>query len=111
MNIQLELAEKLVADMVNGFFVPRKKDGVWTREQIDFQTLLKGYCTLEVPRNCFLSVYKKIPPLEALPKEEKSEWKKFINEIFEGKPPKFRLEAVKIIYTISTLKEKFQNEN
>lgn len=70
---------------------------------LEYQTILKFMCTASVPRLLFLSAYQKLPPIEAYPREEKDEWKKFINEIFPGTPPAFRLEAVKIVYTVGVL--------
>lgn len=73
------------------------------RKEIGYQEILKFYCRAKVPRTLFLDKYKSLPPIEAYPVEEKQEWKKFVNEIFAGEPPQFRLEAVKIIYTIGIL--------
>ena len=69
----------------------------------DYQATLKFMCTATVPRTLFLSKYKSLLPIEEQPAEEKKEWKVFVNEIFPGTPPIFRLEAVKIIYCIGIL--------
>jgi len=69
----------------------------------DYQQALKFMCTASVPRQMFLNKYKEFPPIEAYPPEEKKEWKVFVNEVFPGTPPVFRLEAVKIIYVIGML--------
>ena len=69
----------------------------------DYQQTIKFMCVGQVPRQLWLSKYKSLPPIEAFPQEEKKEWKKFVNEIFPEKPPEFRLDAVKIIYTIGVL--------
>ena len=69
----------------------------------NYQETLKALCTLRVPRMLFLDKYKSLPPIEAFEKEDKDEWKRFVNEIFPNTPPIFRLEAVKIIYTVGVL--------
>jgi hypothetical protein len=69
----------------------------------NYQESLKAICTLRVPRMLFLDKYKSLPPIEAFEKEDKDGWKKFVNEIFPRTPPQFRLEAVKIIYTVGVL--------
>lgn len=69
----------------------------------DYQQSLKFMCIASVPRMMFLDKYKSLPPIEAYSPDEKKEWKLFVNEIFPGTPPTFRLEAVKIIYTIGIM--------
>lgn len=64
---------------------------------------LEGMCTLEVPRNLFLSKYKEMTPIEELDQEEKYRMKKTVHEMFPGRTVQFKLEAVKIIYTFGTL--------
>lgn len=70
---------------------------------IGYNTLLKHYCTATVPRTLFLDKYKSVVPIEAFSREEKNQWKAFVNEIFHGTTPQFRLEAVKIIHVIGIL--------
>lgn len=69
----------------------------------NYQTTLKFMCTASVPRKMFLSKYEDFPPIESYPADEKKEWKAFVNEVFPNTPPSFRLEAVKIIYTIGLM--------
>jgi hypothetical protein len=69
----------------------------------NYQESLKAMCTLRVPRMIFLDKYNSLPPIEAFEKADKDEWKKFVNDIFPNTPPKFRLDAVKIIYTVGVL--------
>lgn len=70
---------------------------------VGYQDILKFMCTASVPRLLWLSDYKKLPPIEAFPKEEKDQWRKFVNDEFPGTTPEFRLAAIKIIYTIGVL--------
>lgn len=107
MNPCEELRQKLINDLQNGVRIKKKDEhGFWYEQEIQYNDLLKHYCTATVPRNLFLQKYKSIPPIETMPPEEKTQWKKFVNEIFTGTPPEFRLEAVKIIYTIGIMSEK-----
>ena len=87
MRLYEELSKRLIEDLQKG----------------KYQELLKHYCKATVPRNVFLHEYKSLPPIESIEPEEKRNWKKFVNEIFPGTPPEFRLEAVKIIYCIGIL--------
>lgn len=98
------LIEKYLNDLNTGVKIPKKDiSGEWTEQHIQYQDILKCYCTLSVPRQVFLFKYNSLPQLETIPAEEKTEWKKFVNEIFPGTTPQFRLDAVKIIYTIGVL--------
>lgn len=102
--ITKKLIECYLNDLNTGLRVSKKDaEGNWTEERIQYQELLKTYCILSVPRMCFLSKYNSLPPIESFPAEEKKGWKQFMNEIFPGTTPQFRLEAVKIIYTIGVL--------
>ena len=105
MNVELELSKRLLKDLTDGLTRPvcDKKTGNYRWAYLSYQDILRTYCVLNIPRNIFLVQYKKLPPLETIDKEEKTEWKKFVNEIFPGTPPEFRLQAVKIIYTIGML--------
>ena len=68
-----------------------------------YESTLKFMCTATVPRNLFLSKYKSLPQIETIDVEEKKKWKAFVNEIFPGTTPQFRLDAVKIIYCIGVI--------
>lgn len=56
-----------------------------------------------VSRMAFLSAYKRLPPLSEMPEKEKTEMKKYVNDLFKNETPQFRLEACKIIYCLGTL--------
>jgi hypothetical protein len=103
MNIYEELCKKFLDDLQAGVRVPRKINGDWLEERIPYQQSLKGYCKNPIIKKVFLWKYKSLDPIESFSSEEKKEWKKYVNEIFPGTPPQFRLDAVKIIYTIGNL--------
>lgn len=104
MSLYEQLAARLLKDLNRGMLIPKKDDkGNWYQKEIPYHNVLVAYCTGDVSRKCFLSVYERLAPLSSLAAEEKAEWKKFVNEIFPGTPPKFRLEALKIVYTIAVL--------
>lgn len=102
MNVCDDIRNKLLNDLQTGIDYVRNGE----KKYISYQDILKSYCVNTVPRNLFLSKYKSLPQIETLNAEEKREWKKFVNEIFPNTSPQFRLEAVKIIYTVSVLSEK-----
>lgn len=104
MSLYQELANRFISDLTKGVLSRRKDNhGAWYQVEIPYNTILKWYCTNTVPRNVFLSIYKTVPKIETIPANEKKEWKKFVNEIFPNTSPEFRLDAVKIIYTIGVL--------
>ena len=51
----------------------------------------------------FLSAYKKLSPIEEMPKKEKEEMKLYVRELFPDNTPEEKLNACKIIYTIGNL--------
>jgi len=57
----------------------------------------------KVSSMALLSAYKYLPPIETMPPNEKTEMKKYINELFKGETPSFRLRACKIVYAIGNL--------
>lgn len=61
--------------------------------------LVKG----TISRMAFLSAYKTLPTMDKMEETEKKEMKLFVNELFKGETPQFRLQACKIVYTIGTL--------
>jgi len=67
------------------------------------QSALYILVSAKIPKMCFLSKYKSLPQIEILNKEDKNEWRKLVNEMFPNTTPEFRLNAIKIIYTIGTL--------
>jgi len=103
MNLTESLVERYLNDLQSGMKYPVKISGEWQHHYLSYQTILKAYCTLAIPRHVFLSKYKSVPPIETIDNEEKIGWRKFVNETFPGTPPEFRLEALKIIYTIGIL--------
>jgi len=64
---------------------------------------LKTICNLSLAQTLFMDKYKSLPPIEALPPEQKIDMKKYVHEMFPGKSIEFKLQAVKIIYTIGTI--------
>ena len=86
-----------ISDQMIEFFL-----GMLQKER-SYQAALKFMCTATVPSKLFLEKYKKLQPIETIEPEEKKKWKQFVNEMFPGTPPEFRLEAVKIIYCIGIL--------
>ena len=104
MSIYKQLCEKLFADLNTGVRVMKKDAfGKWVESYQEYSHTLKSYCTLSVPKEVFLHKYKSLPPIETIPTEEKIEWRKFVNEAFPGTTPEFRLDALKIIYTIGIM--------
>jgi hypothetical protein len=104
MKIYDSLLEMYLKDLQSGIRMPIKlANGNWSEKWAQYQDILKGYCTLTVPRKVFLSKYNSLPPIETLANEEKIEWRKFVNDAFPGTTPQFRLEAVKICYCIGVL--------
>lgn len=67
------------------------------------EPILKVICNCVVPSKVILAKYKTIEPIETMGEKEKTEMKKYVNELFPGETPQFRLNACKIIYTIGTL--------
>jgi hypothetical protein len=67
------------------------------------QKVLPILCTLSLPRTLFLSKYKILTPIEAFREDEKKQWKAFVHELFPDQSKEFKLDAVKIIYTIGVL--------
>lgn len=51
----------------------------------------------------FLWAYRKLAPIEKMPKNEKDDLKKYVRNLFPNFTPKQKLNACKIIYTIGTL--------
>lgn len=64
---------------------------------------LKFLCGSTVARNLFMYRYKDFPALETLPAEEKTEMKRYVHNLFPGKPVEFKLQAAKIIYTVGSI--------
>ncbi len=71
--------------------------------QKEGEKVLKSFISQSIPRQSFLSAYKNLPPIEELPNEEKVGWRKYVNELLPNTTPEYRLEAIKILYTIGTL--------
>lgn len=104
MSLYSELLANFLLDLQTGIRMPVKVDEeTWDEKWIDYQTILKCYCTGTVARKVFLWKYKSLPQIETLPNEEKIEWRKFVNDAFPGTPPEFRLDALKVIYAIGIL--------
>lgn len=75
----------------------------WDEGYKGYQDILKSLCVMTLSRKAFLKKYESLPSLETVSNEEKVNWRKFVNEIFPDENPEFRLEAMKIIYTIGVL--------
>lgn len=71
--------------------------------QADPQKTLPTLCKMTLAKKVFLDAYKKLPPIEAFPHEEKIKWKAFVHELFPNASVQDKLDAVKIIYTIGEL--------
>lgn len=56
-----------------------------------------------ISKAAFLSAYKKLPPIEKMPNEEKHEMKQYARALFPNKTPQEKLDACKIIYTIGSI--------
>lgn len=67
------------------------------------EPILKVICNCAVPSKVILEKYKTIAPIETMEEKEKKEMKKYVNELFPGETPQFRLNACKIVYTIGTI--------
>jgi hypothetical protein len=92
-----------MSDLHSGIIVNKKVDGEWSEEKVPYEETLKGYCMNVICKKVFLWKYKSMKPIEEFPSEEKTEWKKFVNELFPNTTPQFRMDAVRIIHTISNL--------
>lgn len=64
---------------------------------------LATICNCKVPSDVILWAYKKLPPIEAMPENEKREMKKYVIEMFPTKTTAEKLNCCRIIYTIGTL--------
>ena len=58
-------------------------------------------CRSSVARKLWLSKYKTMPQLSELDAEEKNKLKIYVNDLFKGETPQFRLEACQIIFTLN----------
>lgn len=67
------------------------------------EAAIPSLVTGSIARRSFLSAYKKLPPISKMPEKEKTEMKSYVNELFKGESPQFRLEACEIVYTIGSL--------
>lgn len=67
------------------------------------EKVLPTLCKLTLPHKVFLAAYENLTPIEAFQPEEKREWKLFVHELFPNESIQFKLDAVKIIYTIGQL--------
>ena len=67
------------------------------------EKILPSFCKMTIPKMAFLSAYKTLPPIEEMNEKEKYEMKQYVNSLFKGETPQFRLDACKIIYTIGNL--------
>jgi hypothetical protein len=66
------------------------------------EKVISGFCKLKVPRDTFLNKYNSLPEkLENMDAEEKTKLKKYVNELFTGETPHFRIDACKIIFTLN----------
>ena len=64
------------------------------------ESVLIAICSCAVPSRIVLEQYKKLPPIETMPKHEKREMWKFVTELFPKKTKEERFDCAKIIYTI-----------
>lgn len=77
-------------------------DNKYETVYINSEDILKNFCTLNVPRNTFLSKYELLPEkMDKMAENEKLELKKYVNETFKGETPEFRLNACKVIFTLN----------
>jgi len=67
------------------------------------ESALVAICNCNVPSQVVLSAYKKLPPIEQMPDNEKKEMKQYVRETFPNKTAEEKMNACKIIYTIGTL--------
>lgn len=51
----------------------------------------------------FLAAYKRLPPIEQMPEDEKKEMKAYVNDLFPEKNQEEKVNACKIIYTIGNI--------
>lgn len=104
MSLFSELLDKFLDNLQRGIKVPiRVDEDTWGEKWIGYQDILKAYCTSSVAKMVFLSKYKSLPQIETLSNEDKIGWRKFVNGEFPETTPEFRLDAIKIIYTIGVL--------
>lgn len=61
------------------------------------------FVTAIIARRSFLSAYKKLDPIENMPKKEKSELKKYVNDLFPDMSTEEKMDACKIIYTLGSI--------
>ncbi len=64
------------------------------------EAALPFLCESRVSQLCFLSAYKNLEPMD---KNERKSLKVYVNVMFPDKPARFRVNAMRIIYTIGTL--------
>lgn len=64
---------------------------------------LKFFVESTVPSLFFLIIYKGLKPIEEMPEPEKTDFKKYVIEMFPDKSTEEQVKAAKIIYTISQL--------
>jgi len=83
-----------------------------TQELIDFwmgkfhatgEQIIPFFVNCSLPKQVWLSQYKKLNQIEMMPEKEKKEMKAYVNELFPSKSVEEKVEACKIIYTIGTL--------
>ncbi len=60
-------------------------------------------CNLKVPSDIILSEYKKLPPLETLPDEQKKELWEYAKEKYPNGDKDTRIRFTKIVYTVGNL--------
>ena len=84
-----------VRQLIDDLYIPM----FHTKGEAAIPLLVNG----SVPKMCFLSAYKHLPPIEEMPEQEKKEMKQYVISLFPEKTTEEKLEACKIIYTIGTL--------
>jgi len=102
----MTLYESLLGHFVGRFnttqFIKKQiAENVWEEKVIPPEDLLKAFCVSTVSRNVFLWKYKTMPQLSEMDAEEKQKLKVYVNELFKGETPQFRLEACKVIFTLN----------
>ena len=67
------------------------------------ESVLTMLCNCKVPGDIILSEYKKLPPIETLPEDEKIELYEYAKENYPNGSKDLHLRFIKIVYTVGTL--------
>lgn len=67
------------------------------------EQVLKNLCNLKVPGDVVLHEYKKLPPIESLPLNEKKELWQYAKETYLNGNAETKLRFIRIVYCIGSL--------